>query len=61
MIPYGRHSINKQDLRIVNKVLNSNFLTQGPYIKKFEHDINKFCGSRFSSSVSRNQPPDCLQ
>ena len=52
MIPYGRHHIDKDDLLAVNKVLKSNFLTQGPLIKKFENLISKFVGSKYAVVVS---------
>jgi UDP-4-amino-4,6-dideoxy-L-N-acetyl-beta-L-altrosamine transaminase len=35
-IPYGRQSINDDDINEVIKVLKSDFLTQGPKIKEFE-------------------------
>ena len=39
MINYGRQSINKKDIDAVVKVLKSNFLTQGPCVRKFEKII----------------------
>ena len=33
-IPYSRQSVNKKDIAAVKKVLNSNFLTQGPEVEK---------------------------
>ena len=35
MIPCGRQQIAKEDIESVIKVLGSDFLTQGPKIKKF--------------------------
>ena len=52
MIPYGRHHIDKDDLLAVNKVLKSNFLTQGPLIKKFEKLISNYVGSKYAVVVS---------
>ena len=52
MIPYGRHHIDKDDLLAVSKVLKSNFITQGPLIKKFENLISKFVGSKYAVVVS---------
>ena len=37
MIPYGRQEITEADIDEVNKVLRSDFLTQGPQVKKFEN------------------------
>ena len=52
MIPYGRHHIDKEDLLAVNKVLRSNFLTQGPLVSKFEKQISKYVGSKYAVVVS---------
>ena len=40
LIPYGKQFIDNKDLREVNKVLKSNFLTTGPLVEKFEKKIN---------------------
>ena len=34
MIPYGKQNISYQDVKQIIKVLNSNWLTQGPMVKK---------------------------
>ena len=52
MIPYSKQSISKEDTRAVLKVLQSNFLTQGPLVGKFENMVNKFCGSKYSVAVN---------
>ncbi len=52
MIPYGRHYIDKKDIEGINKVLNSNYLTQGPITKKFEKKVSSFCRSKFCSTAS---------
>ena len=52
MIPYSRQSISREDIKAVSKVLKSNFLTQGPLVTKFESNINKFCGSKYSVAVN---------
>ena len=39
MIPYSKQSIDKKDIQAVNKVLKSNFLTQGPIVEKFENEV----------------------
>ena len=52
MIPYSRQLIDNLDLKAVNKVLKSNFLTQGPMVKKFESNVSNYCGSKFAVSVN---------
>jgi UDP-4-amino-4,6-dideoxy-N-acetyl-beta-L-altrosamine transaminase len=52
MIPYSKQSISKEDTKAVLKVLQSNFLTQGPLVGKFENKVNKFCGSKYSVAVN---------
>ena len=44
MIPYGRQEITKEDILEVEKVLRSDFLTQGPVVPKFEQAVLKYCG-----------------
>ena len=42
VIQYGRQSISTEDINAVNKILNSDFLTQGPAVSEFENKISKF-------------------
>ena len=35
-IPYGRQTVNKNDIDAVSDVLKSDYLTQGPVVPKFE-------------------------
>ncbi len=44
MIPYGRQSINQDDIDAVVEVLRSEFLTQGPMVPRFESAIVAQCG-----------------
>ena len=39
MIPYSRQEITDADILVVEKVLRSDFLTQGPVVKKFETEF----------------------
>ena len=52
MISYGKHYIDKKDLKSVSNTLNSNWLTQGPKVKTFEDKIKKFLGCKFSLAVN---------
>lgn len=52
MIPYGRQSIDKSDIREVVKVLKSNWLTQGPKVLEFEKALAKYCGAKYAVAVS---------
>ena len=48
MIPYARPKIFKKDIRRVNKVLKSQFLTTGPEILKFEKNLSSTFKSRYA-------------
>lgn len=48
LIPYNKQSINKKDIIEVNKVLKSNFLTQGPKNEIFCKKISKYTNSKYS-------------
>ena len=52
MIPYGRQSIGRQDIKNLNKVLKSNWLTQGPLVEKFEREICKFVGAKYAVATN---------
>ena len=52
MINYGKHYIDKDDIKNVVKILKSNHLAQGPTIKLFEDKLNKFFGSKYCTVVS---------
>lgn len=47
-IPYGRQEITEEDIAAVNKVLRSDFLTQGPAIEEFEQAVCRESGSAFA-------------
>ncbi len=51
-IPYGRQSIDEQDIAAVVKALKSDFLTQGPSIKEFEEKFAKYIGSKYAVAVA---------
>ena len=48
IIPYGKPNLLKRDIKEINKVLKSDFLTQGPYVEKFENDFKDYCKAKFS-------------
>ena len=52
MIPYSKQFISKEDIKNVNKVLQSKFLTQGKVIQDFEKKISRFVNSKFAVAVS---------
>ena len=52
MIKYGRHFIDKTDIAEVNKALKSDFLTQGPFVDKFQKKILNFFGGKYCLVVS---------
>ena len=52
MIPYGRQSIDKEDIDAVLKVLKSDFLTQGPCVPLFEEEITTKVGAKYGIAVN---------
>ena len=52
MIPYGRQSIDKEDIDAVLKVLKSDFLTQGPCVPLFEKEITTKVGAKYGIAVN---------
>jgi UDP-4-amino-4,6-dideoxy-N-acetyl-beta-L-altrosamine transaminase len=51
-IPYGRQSIDTKDLEAVIKVLQSEFLTQGPKIEEFEQKLARYCNAKYAVVVN---------
>ena len=51
MIPYGKQSINDDDIAAVVAVLKSDFLTCGPLVDQFEHDFAEFVGAKHAVAV----------
>lgn len=51
-IPYGRQTINNNDINAVVKVLRSDWLTQGPAVKQFEESLAKYCNAKYAVAVS---------
>ena len=52
MIPYGRQEISQNDIEEVVRVLQSDFLTQGPRVPAFERSICKTVGSSYAVAVN---------
>jgi UDP-4-amino-4,6-dideoxy-N-acetyl-beta-L-altrosamine transaminase len=51
-LPYGRHSIDEEEVRAVVHVLRSDRLTQGPLVEAFEAALARYCGARHAIAVS---------
>jgi UDP-4-amino-4,6-dideoxy-N-acetyl-beta-L-altrosamine transaminase len=57
-IPYGRQTLNKADIKAVLDVLNSDYLTQGPVVPKFEQAITNY--TQGSYAVAANSATSAL-
>jgi dTDP-4-amino-4,6-dideoxygalactose transaminase len=52
MIPYSPQEITDTDLIEVEKVLRSDFLTQGLIVPKFEKSVADYCGASNASALN---------
>lgn len=52
MIPYGRQEITQADIDAVVGVLQSDFLTQGPMVPRFEASVAQHVGARHAFAVN---------
>ena len=52
MIPYGRQSVDDEDIQRVVEVLRSDWLTTGPMVEKFEQAVADFVGAKYAVAVS---------
>ena len=59
MIPYGRHSINDDDIAAVVAALKSDWLTTGPLVEEFESALEKIVGAPCISVTSGTAALHC--
>jgi len=51
-IPYARQRIYSDDIRSAVEVLKSDYITQGPRIRRLEEKIASYCGAKYAVCVS---------
>ncbi len=51
-IPYGRQSIDEEDIQAVVDVLRSDYLTTGPKVAEFEKVVADYVGAKYAVAVS---------
>ena len=51
-IPYGKQSIDEDDINSVVEVLKSDFLTTGPKIKEFEEELCRYTNAKYCVAVA---------
>lgn len=52
MIPYGRQTIDEDDIKAVVEVLRSDWLTTGPKVAEFEEAFARYVGTKYAVAVS---------
>ena len=52
MIPYGKQTIDDEDIQAVVETLKSDWLTTGPKIKEFENKFASYVGAKYAVAVS---------
>ena len=51
MINYGKQFIDKSDIEAVQKVLEGDWLTQGPNVENFENKLRSYFNSKYACAV----------
>ena len=51
-LPYGRQTINNDDVLAVSDALTQDFLTQGPTVGAFERALRETVGSKHATATS---------
>ncbi len=51
-IPYGKQYIDEDDIRAVNGVLRSPYLTTGPKVEEFENKLCELTGAKYAVVIS---------
>ena len=54
MIPYGRQTIEEDDIQAVVDVLKSDYLTTGPKIAEFEKAVADYVGAKYAVAISND-------
>lgn len=52
MIPLSSPYIGEKEIEYVNEVLNSRYLSLGPYLEKFENSFKKFIDAKYAIGVN---------
>ena len=52
MIPYGRQTIEEDDIQAVVEVLRSDYLTTGPKVDEFEEAVKNYTGAKYAVAIS---------
>ncbi len=52
LIPYGKQTITESDIKAVQEVLRSDYLTQGPKIEEFEKKFSHYIGADHAVAVA---------
>lgn len=52
VIPYGRQSIDEEDIEAVVQTLKADYLTQGPKVEEFENKFAQYIGSKYAVAVN---------
>lgn len=52
LIPYGRQTIEDDDIQAVVDVLKSDYLTTGPKIAEFEQIVADYVGAKYAVAIS---------
>ncbi|MBZ5653915.1 MAG: UDP-4-amino-4,6-dideoxy-N-acetyl-beta-L-altrosamine transaminase [Acidobacteriia bacterium] len=52
LLPYGRQSLNEEDIQTVVEVLRSDWLTTGPKVAEFEERFSAWVGAKYAVSFS---------
>lgn len=51
-LPYGHQWLDEDDIKVVVRVLKSDWITQGPKIEKFEKVVADYVGAKYAVAVS---------
>lgn len=52
LIPYSTQWVEEEDIISVDRVLHSDWITQGPKVNEFEERVASYCGAKYGVAVS---------
>ncbi|HIP59437.1 MAG TPA: UDP-4-amino-4,6-dideoxy-N-acetyl-beta-L-altrosamine transaminase, partial [Campylobacterales bacterium] len=51
-MPYGKQTVNSDDIEAVSKAISAPLITTGPKTKEFEKSLCDYCGAKYAVAVS---------
>ena len=59
IVPFSKSEINRNDIKLVSKILGSGWLTHGKYTNLFESEFTKYTSTKYADSLRPGMTVPC--